>query len=70
MGQEIGDAVFSDEAFAELEALAGETLDRECVEALLSRRDEVEEMRRIDDPLPLYCLVARKYYCHLEIFEH
>lgn len=36
----------TDEAFATLERLAGEKLDRDCVEALLAHRDEVETIKR------------------------
>jgi HD-GYP domain-containing protein (c-di-GMP phosphodiesterase class II) len=36
----------NDEAFAALEQLAGETLDRECVQALLDHRQEVETIQR------------------------
>jgi len=35
----------NDEAFAALQGLAGETLDAECVEALMRRRDEVERIQ-------------------------
>lgn len=34
-----------DEAFAALERLAGEQLDRDCVQALIARREEVERIR-------------------------
>jgi HD-GYP domain-containing protein (c-di-GMP phosphodiesterase class II) len=35
----------NDEAFAALQRLAGETLDAECVEALMGRREEVERIQ-------------------------
>jgi HD-GYP domain-containing protein (c-di-GMP phosphodiesterase class II) len=35
----------NDEAFAGLQRLAGETLDAECVEALMGRREEVERIQ-------------------------
>ena len=39
------DAWTNDEAFAVLQRLAGEKLDAECVEALISRREEVERIQ-------------------------
>lgn len=39
------DAWTNDEAFAALQRLAGETLDAECVAALVSRREEVERIQ-------------------------
>lgn len=39
------DAWTNDEAFATLERLAGETLDAECVQALVRRREEVESIQ-------------------------
>ena len=36
----------NDEAFATLQQLAGEKLDRECVEALIHNRDLVEQIQR------------------------
>jgi HD-GYP domain-containing protein (c-di-GMP phosphodiesterase class II) len=39
------DAWTNDEAFATLQRLAGETLDAECVEALLRGREEVERIQ-------------------------
>lgn len=36
----------TDEAFAMLEQMAGEKLDRDCVDALLTHREEVEEIKR------------------------
>ena len=36
----------NDEAFAHLGQLAGVKLDRDCVEALASRREEIEEIQR------------------------
>ena len=41
------DAWTNDEAFATLRRLAGETLDAECVEALNSRREEVERIQEL-----------------------
>ena len=40
------DAWSNDEAFATLEQLAGGTLDRDCVQALVSQRGQVEEIQR------------------------
>jgi HD-GYP domain-containing protein (c-di-GMP phosphodiesterase class II) len=39
------DAWTNDEAFAALQRLAGETLDAECVDALVRRREEVEHIQ-------------------------
>ena len=36
----------NDDAFAALEEMAGEKLDQDCVDALLSHREEVEEIQR------------------------
>jgi HD-GYP domain-containing protein (c-di-GMP phosphodiesterase class II) len=36
----------NDEAFATLQEMAGEKLDRDCVQALVSQRDEVERIQR------------------------
>lgn len=43
----------NDEAFAMLQRLAGEQLDRHCVEALMAQRDEVEAIQHAfaEDPL-------------------
>jgi HD-GYP domain-containing protein (c-di-GMP phosphodiesterase class II) len=43
----------NDEAFAYLASVAGEKLDRECVQALLDQRDEVERIQRqfVENPL-------------------
>jgi len=42
----------NDDAFAKLKALAGERLDRDCVEALMANRDEIEAIQRrfAEDP--------------------
>ena len=40
------DAWTNDEAFAALRRMAGDTLDAECVEALISKREEIERIQK------------------------